>query len=235
MKAVAIDGVKTILQNLFPVAVEEFKLLWGFEKEFENLKNYFEKIFEVLDDAERREITEKAIESWLKGLKDAAYDVDNVLDEIKYEDLRRTIETEDKIGCLNFPYIMTFLRKMAHKVTFHWKMSHKIKSINENFRRINNEADSLGLNIVMDHPCSKPLVMETNSFTVDPIVIGRQSDESKILETITSSINNVLSVLSIVGMGGLGKTTLACKIFEHHRTGNHFDKTVWVCVSENFD
>ncbi|XP_022878957.1 disease resistance protein RGA2-like [Olea europaea var. sylvestris] len=238
MEAMATEGVRFILEKLFEVASEEFKLVQGFKKEFANLKKYLIMINEVLEGAEEREITNSAVKRWLKDLKDAANDADNVLDEIKYEDLSRTIETEDtedESGCLNFPCILTFLRKMAHKITFHWKMSHKIKGINENLERINNEADSLGLNRVKDYPLAKPLIIETTSFTVDPIVIGRESDESKILETITSSINNVLSVVPIVGMGGLGKTTIARNIFKHPCTQSHFDERIWVCISENFD
>ncbi|XP_022880531.1 putative disease resistance protein RGA3 [Olea europaea var. sylvestris] len=240
----ATDAGKIILEKLFPIAVEEFKLVQGFEKDLAILRNYIKKIYEVLEDAEKREITERAVESWLKDLKDAADDAKIVLDEIKYEDLRRTIETEDEIGCLYFPCIMTFLRKMAHKITFHWKMSHKIKGINENFKRINNEADSLGLNRdFTNYPRSKPLVKEitkplvteTTSFTVDPIVIGRVIDIRKILGTVLNSGDNVLSVLPIVGMGGLGKTTLARQIYNDPCIETDFQKMIWVCVSKNFD
>ncbi|CAI9762948.1 unnamed protein product [Fraxinus pennsylvanica] len=115
-------------------------------------------------------------------------------------------------------------------------MSHKIKDINENFKKINNVADELRLKREFkDYHLALPRAIETTSFTVDPFVIGRENDESEILETITSSVNNVLSVLPIVGMGGLGKTTLARNIFKDPRTQTHFDKRIWVCVSENFD
>ncbi|CAA2954614.1 disease resistance RGA3 [Olea europaea subsp. europaea] len=235
MEAVAIEDVKFILEKLYAVAADEINPVRGFKNELASLKKYLEKVNQVLEGAARREIIDDDVKSWLKDLEDTAYDVDIVLDQIKYEDLRNTIETEDKIGCLSFPCIMTFLRKMAHKITFNWKMSHKIKGINENFKRINNEADSLGLNRVKDYPLAKPLIRETASFTVDPIVIGREIDESEILDMITSSINNVLSVLPIVGMGGIGKTTVARNIFKHPRTQTHFDKRIWVCVSKKFD
>ncbi|CAA2980443.1 Hypothetical predicted protein [Olea europaea subsp. europaea] len=131
MEAVAIEGVKFILEKLFAVAAGEINLVRGFKNELANLKKYLVKVNQVLEDAARYE-NDKGVISWLKDLEDAAYDADIVLDEIKYEDLRRTIEMPDEIKpmrCLNiFCCTNTTL-------TFQREMAHKIKDINANFKR----------------------------------------------------------------------------------------------------
>ncbi|CAK9324908.1 unnamed protein product [Citrullus colocynthis] len=43
-----------------------------------------------------------------------------------------------------------------------------------------------------------------------------------------------LSVLPIVGMGGLGKRALAKVIFNHEMIKKNFDRVIWVCVSDPF-
>ncbi|KAF8085594.1 hypothetical protein N665_0660s0003, partial [Sinapis alba] len=43
-----------------------------------------------------------------------------------------------------------------------------------------------------------------------------------------------LQVLSIIGIGGIGKTTIARQVFNHERVKNHFEELAWVCVSQQF-
>ncbi|KAF7069720.1 hypothetical protein CFC21_075307 [Triticum aestivum] len=46
---------------------------------------------------------------------------------------------------------------------------------------------------------------------------------------------HTVSVLPIVGPGGIGKTTFTTHLYNDARTKKHFDVQVWVCVSTDFD
>ncbi|KAJ9685988.1 hypothetical protein PVL29_015060 [Vitis rotundifolia] len=43
------------------------------------------------------------------------------------------------------------------------------------------------------------------------------------------------SVVSLCGMGGLGKTTLAKKVYHHGDVRRHFDCFAWICISQQFN
>jgi hypothetical protein len=71
----------------------------------------------------------------------------------------------------------------------------------------------------------------------EPRVYGRDKDKEALLELLRSEKcrDAQLSVIPILGMGGLGKTTLAQFLFNDEEVQKNFDPKGWACVSEDFD
>ncbi|XP_058107279.1 putative disease resistance protein RGA3 [Magnolia sinica] len=80
---------------------------------------------------------------------------------------------------------------------------------------------------------------ETSSLLDQPSIVGRENDKNEVLDLLlrerSGEVNEVPVVISIVGMGGLGKTTLSQLIYNDEDVKGHFHTRMWVCVSENFD
>ncbi|TVU03294.1 hypothetical protein EJB05_51166, partial [Eragrostis curvula] len=76
----------------------------------------------------------------------------------------------------------------------------------------------------------------TSSLTTQDKLYGRDAIFSQTIDYMTSEMHNeTLSVLPIVGPGGIGKTTLTQHLFNHEEIKQRFTVRVWVCVSTNFD
>ncbi|KAL0456622.1 UNVERIFIED_CONTAM: putative disease resistance protein RGA3 [Sesamum latifolium] len=198
--AVVGASIQTLLQNLLSISVEEINLFLDFRKELERLQKTFRMIQDFLYDEEMKQVTDKAVNRWLRKLEAVAYEADNVLDELNYEVLSRKMEKP-----------------------------HKMKQKANGF--------GLQMRFVGAH-APTPAVdgRETDSYNADPVVLGREDDVSGIVEMLISSpAEQVLSVLPIVGMGGLGKTTLARQVYNNEKIKAHFEERIWVYVSQNFD
>ncbi|KAK4728207.1 hypothetical protein R3W88_021195 [Solanum pinnatisectum] len=75
------------------------------------------------------------------------------------------------------------------------------------------------------------------SILIEPQVYGRVKEEDEIVKILINNVSDSqkFSVLPILGMGGLGKTTFAQMVFNDQRVTEHFYPKIWICVSDDFD
>ncbi|XP_057781455.1 disease resistance protein RGA2-like isoform X3 [Salvia miltiorrhiza] len=230
--------LQTLVQNVIDLCKKEISQIRDLDKNAAKLTTSLKTIQKFLNDAETRNITSEAVKDWLKNLEDVAFDADNVLDEINYNILSKQIKPaepeEEKVPSC-FPCFSCF-----KDISCSRNMALKIKEINENLESINKEAAELGLREKLaNEPALVIAAVETAAYTLDPIFIGRDDAASKVVEMLTANSitigEHAVSVISVVGMGGLGKTTLTRKVLNHLKNDNRFGSYIWVHVSPNFD
>ncbi|XP_007033676.2 PREDICTED: putative disease resistance protein RGA3 [Theobroma cacao] len=222
-------AIRATLSKVISIAGEQINLAWGFKKGLARLLDSLTMIQAVLQDADGRQVRDKAVRLWLERLRDIAYEADDVLDEFAYEILRRKVKYQNQLGT-KVCYFHFY-----KPVTFSFKIANKIKKINESLIQIKSDAAGFGLRVgTVDGVPQISRDYETDSI-LDSEVVGRKDDVSKIVDMLISlSGQQAISVISIVGMAGIGKTTLAksvCKVVEEK---NIFDAVMWVCLSDNF-
>ncbi|XP_049410729.1 putative disease resistance protein RGA3 [Solanum stenotomum] len=218
--------VQVVLEKLLSLTIEEAKTLRNCKKNLRMLTKYVTMIQAFIHDAERRQVEDQAVEEWLKMLERIAEDAENVFDKFTYESLKAQVMN-------NRTKLMEKVSHFFSQTVFKYKMSRKINNINEELRAINQLAKNLGL-LSRTVPSREILqIRETDSVVVASNVVGRDKDVAAIKNKMLNMREElVLCAIPIVGMGGIGKTTVAKRIFNDEEIKQIFEKRVWLCLPE---
>ncbi|XP_022743790.1 putative disease resistance protein RGA3 [Durio zibethinus] len=124
------------------------------------------------------------------------------------------------------------------KVVRRHEIATRIKDINEELEQIVKDKDKFEL--VKREIIKLPKLPESTSFVDVSKLCGRDGEKEDIIRRLlcgTSEEEEGISIptITIVGMGGIGKTALGQLIYSDPRIQTHFDKKIWVCVSDPFD
>ena len=125
-EGVLFDVDKGIIGMAGKLALQEVALIWGVKDEINKLKETVSTISAVILDAEAKQHNSEAIKLWLQRLKDAMFDVDDLLDEISTEALWQEAMTRDKKA----KKVRIFFSK-SNQLAYGVGMGHKVKEVRE--------------------------------------------------------------------------------------------------------
>ncbi|KAG8089854.1 hypothetical protein GUJ93_ZPchr0011g27549 [Zizania palustris] len=219
------------------------------------LERTMRRIHATLEDAEQHwNIREESAKLRLQELKDLAYDAEDVVEEYEYQVNRCKVEAFERVAFVRGGADGGSSKRKrlevheehysieAGMVPVPTEFADRARKVIGRFNEIKEYSDSFNLSendgerrIVPDIRG----VRETSSFVYAPRILGRNQDKERVIARLFSGegshVGGRISVLAIVGMGGLGKTTLAQLVYNDPRVRQSFDLCTWVCVSEWFD
>ncbi|PON84859.1 NB-ARC domain, LRR domain containing protein [Trema orientale] len=183
----------------------------------------------LLIDAEEKLIRDQAVKKWLDDLKETIYDADDLVYKIDTEALRSELEGESQSSCTCKVLLMKLISTPF--TAFDQEIKPEIEEILGKLKVLLENKD-LGLRRMekqrLPERVYAPLVEECH-------VYGRDVEKEAIIKLLLSddASGDKLSVIPIVGMGGIGKTTLAQLVYNDERVSKKFDTKVWVTVGDD--
>ncbi|KAL1315830.1 hypothetical protein AAHE18_15G016500 [Arachis hypogaea] len=214
-----------LIGNLNTFVKKEIAALSGVDSQIQELSNNLQAIRALFQDAAEEQFTSHAIKDWLKKLSDAMHVLEDILEDCSMESNR--LQSEGWLACFH-----------PKTILFRHAISKRMKDMVKRFQRIDDDRRRFQLPLgVRQRQQEDDDQRLTGSAIPEHQMYGRDQDKHKIVDFFTEHASSIdgLSVYPIVGMAGLGKTTLARWVFNDERVIQHFDLRIWVCVSTNFN
>ncbi|KAL2243727.1 UNVERIFIED_CONTAM: putative disease resistance protein [Sesamum indicum] len=158
-----------------------------------------------------------------RQIADAAADAEEVVDRHIVDQLR--FRSEEESHC------MAALSSFSQDID---KVTGKLDSLTKELTKMVKEEwaiDAQEEQCIVSVPVKSPKVLPSSGNKTT--VVGFDEHMDRIVDKLTRGEPN-LQILSIVGMGGIGKTTLAQNIFDHPYTVHYFPKRIWLTISQEY-
>ncbi|XP_057451327.1 disease resistance protein RPM1-like [Lotus japonicus] len=226
-------AISFALEQIFQLLKEKGALLKGVHKEFADIKDELEIILAFLKDADRKASDEGSskdgIKTWVKQLRELSFRIEDVIAEYNIYVAQGT----------HHAGYSAFLQKISHTITtvkpLH-RIASEIKDIKESVRALKDRGEMYNCKPSLEHGSRggkwhDPRMVSL--FIEEAEVVGFDSPRKQLVDWLVDG-SAARTVISVVGMGGLGKTTLTKNVFDNQKVKGHFDTRAFITVSQTY-
>ncbi|KAL7148728.1 hypothetical protein ABFS83_06G198700 [Erythranthe nasuta] len=225
-------AVSFTVEKLGSMLVHKVAFLQGVAKQVNWLKEELQRMQCFLKDAEEKQAKNELIRKWVSDIRDVAQDAEDVIETfiLKVDAPKRRsrglLET-----CACFPGHVYHLDMVGEEIE---SIQSRIKNISKACDRYGIQNLGEGTTTTMASSEGFQWRRQLSHWQKDKHVVGLEADVESVLDKIVFTKRKGLIIGSIVGMGGIGKSTLARIVYNNDTVVNRFERRAWVCISSEF-
>lgn len=208
-------------------------LFGGVREEAVYLRGDFERMRAFLRTADALQETDQEVEVWVKQVRDIAHEAEDILDEF-------TLLHDHDHGHGIYGSLRTFGCCMRNAKAC-YRIASELKAINSRIRNISEVHKRLRHKLIKAEqgPGSDSVGITWQDRRGDALLLDKSDlvglDEPKNqLAGCLFKRSPGREVVSLVGMGGMGKSTLAKQVYDDPEVRKHFKVRAWITVNQSF-
>nr|VDC70184.1 unnamed protein product [Brassica rapa] len=220
------EGVVSFgVEKLWDLLSRESERLQGVHEKVDDLKCQMRMLQSLLKDADAKKY-ESVVRNFLEDVKDIVFDAEDIIESFLLKELSR-----------NQKGIKGRVKRLACFLVDRRGLSMDIEGITKRMAKVVGQMQSFGIQqIIYRSPSLQERQRprenrQTYPKTSQKDLVGVEQSVNELVSHLVE--NDSIQVVSISGMGGIGKTTLARQVFHHDIVRSHFDGFSWICVSQD--
>ncbi|XP_066360105.1 disease resistance protein RPM1-like [Miscanthus floridulus] len=172
-----------------------------------------------------------AFDAWLDEVKKVSHDAEDVIDEYAY--LIGKSDTKKSSS----------LKKLWHrsKDAGGWQsITEQLRQIEVRLSKLTSMRDRYGIAISegeVNYPAQNSQlqhVLDSTCLNIEDNVVGIEEETAWLVQQLIHG-QKELTIVSVCGMGGLGKTTLVRQVYKKDEVKQHFNCFAWIAVSQSYN
>nr|CAD1843703.1 unnamed protein product [Ananas comosus var. bracteatus] len=231
----ALDALLGIcVEKLAALIQDEATMILGVKEELGKLQRRMKRIDGALNKA-ARERAENA--AWSNELQSILHEANDLFEDVRYE-RGKLLDNQPPSASPSGPSILCHLPMFScfNSIRVRHNLANRIRAINSRINEVATDQWILSLQLLKSEGREASALYSRETCEImDADVVGREIEDAtdRLADMIVTNNRGNFHVIAVAGMGGIGKTTLAQKVYNNPRIGDRFQVKIWVCVTEN--